>query len=99
MYSFGVQTPAEVANIVKLPVSIVRDALEAMRAKGLLESLGAESKRQLDLRYNLSATGKDWAQEALRQSLYSGPAPVPLSQWQRQVKRQSITGDRAASIT
>jgi hypothetical protein len=94
IYSYGIQTTADIAKIVKLPVSIVRDALEAMRTKGLLESLGADAKRQLDLRYNLSSIGKDWAQEALRQSLYSGPAPVPVSQWQRQVKRQSITNDR-----
>jgi hypothetical protein len=95
MYGHGVQAPADIAKLIKLPITVVRDALEAMRLKGVLESLGSDSKaRQLDLRYNLSNMGRDWAQEALRQSLYSGPAPVPLSQWLTQVKRQSITNDQ-----
>lgn len=95
MYGHGVQAPADIAKLVKLPSAVIREALEAMRIKGVLESLGSETKgRQLELRYNLSNIGRDWAQDALRQSLYSGPAPVPLEQWQRQVKRQSITNDR-----
>jgi hypothetical protein len=73
MYGHGVQTSGEIAKLVTLPITVVRDALEAMRMKGVLESLGADTKgRQLDLRYNLSSIGRDWAQEALRQSLYSG---------------------------
>lgn len=95
MYSYGFQTHSEIARIIKLPGAIVRDSLEAMRTRGLLEALGVETRgRQLDLRYTLSGTGKDWAQESLRQSLYTGPAPVPVAQWQLQVKRQSITNDR-----
>ena len=95
MYGHGVQTPADISKLVKLPTSLVRELLEAMRIKGLVESLGADpTGRQLDLRYGLLATGKDWAQEALRQSLYSGPAPVPLTQWLAQIKRQSITSER-----
>jgi hypothetical protein len=88
MYGHGVQAPADIAKLIKLPITVVRDALEAMRLKGVLESLGSDSKaRQLDLRYNLSNMGRDWAQEALRKSLYSGPAPVPLSLGLTQVKR------------
>jgi hypothetical protein len=95
MYGYGAQTPADVAKLAKLPVPIVRDIIESMRTKGALESLGSDARgRQLDLRYNLSTIGKDLAQEALRQSLYSGAAPVPAAQWQAQVKRQSITNDR-----
>lgn len=95
MYAHGAQNPADIAKLVRLPSGVVRDALEAMRMKGVLESLGSETRgRQLDLRYNLGNTGKEWAQDALRQSLYTGPAPVPLPQWLTQVKRQSITSDR-----
>ncbi|HUQ49051.1 MAG TPA: hypothetical protein VM053_12545 [Gemmatimonadaceae bacterium] len=95
MYGHGLQSASDISKVVKLPVTIVRDALEAMRMKALLESLGADAKgRQLDLRYNLTNAGKEGAQQALRQSLYSGPAPVPVAQWQAQVKRQSILNDR-----
>jgi DNA polymerase III delta prime subunit len=95
MYAHGVKRPADVAEIMRLPVPIVRELLEGMRGRGFLEPLGAEATgRQLDLRYGISAVGKDWVQDALRQSVYSGPAPVPLEQWQAQVERQHITNDR-----
>lgn len=95
MYAHGVKRPTDVAEIIKLPVPIVRELLEGMRGRGLLEPLGAEATgRQLDLRYGISTAGKEWVQEALRQSVYSGPAPVPLAQWQAQVERQHITNDR-----
>jgi len=95
MYAYGVQSPSDVAKVLKLPVAIIRDLFEGMRGRGLLESLGAEtSGRQLDLRYDLSGAGREWVQEALKQSLYAGPAPVPLKQWQAQVNRQCITNDR-----
>jgi hypothetical protein len=95
MYAHSVKRPTDVAEVMRLPVPIVRELLEAMRGRGLLEPLGAEATgRQLDLRYGIAAAGKDWVQEALRQSVYSGPAPVPLTQWQAQVERQRITNDR-----
>jgi hypothetical protein len=95
MYARSLKTPTDVAEALKLPPPIIRDLLEAMRGRGLLESLGAEvTGRQLDLRYVISAPGRDWVQEALRHSLYFGPAPVPLAQWQTQIDRQRITNDR-----
>jgi hypothetical protein len=95
MYARSLKTPTDIAEALKLPPSIIRDLLETMRGRGLLESLGAEvTGRQLDLRYVISAPGRDWVQESLRQSLYFGPAPVPLAQWQAQVERQRITNDR-----
>ena len=95
MYAHGLKTPTEVADVIRLPVPIVRDILERLRLRGLLEPLGAESSgRQLDLRYAISAVGRDWVQEGLKQSVYTGPAPVPLAAWQAQVERQHITNDR-----
>ncbi|MBA3340682.1 MAG: AAA family ATPase [Gemmatimonadaceae bacterium] len=95
MYAHGVKRPTDVADVLKLPVPIVRELLEGMRGRGLLESLGAgATERQLDLRYDLTPSGRDLVNEALRQSLYCGPAPVPLAQWQAQVERQRITNDR-----
>jgi hypothetical protein len=95
MFAHGLKTPTEVADVIRLPVPIVRDVLERLRSRGLLEPLGTESSsRQLDLRYAISAVGRDWVQEGLKQSVYTGPAPVPLAAWQAQVERQCITNDR-----
>ncbi|MEO7501362.1 MAG: AAA family ATPase [Gemmatimonadaceae bacterium] len=95
MYAHGLKTPSEVADIVRLSVAIVRDVMERLRARALLEPLGADaSGRQLDLRYGISAVGREWVQEGLKQTVYTGPAPVPLAAWQAQVERQRITNDR-----
>ena len=95
MYANGLKRPSDVAEIIKLPVPMVRELFEAMRTRGFLEPLGADtSGRQLDLRYGISNTGREWVQDALRQSVYAGPAPVPLSAWLTQIDRQRITNDR-----
>ncbi len=95
MYANGLKRPSDVAEIIKLPVPMVRELFEAMRIRGFLEPLGADNTgRQLDLRYGISNSGRDWVQDALRQSVYAGPAPVPLSAWLTQIDRQRITNDR-----
>ncbi len=95
MYTHRIKKPIEVAGVLKLPASIVRELLESLRAHGLLESLGGDvTGRQLDMRYGITAAGHVAVQDALNHSLYSGPAPVPLGQWQAQVDRQRITNER-----
>jgi hypothetical protein len=95
MYAHGGETPSDVAEVLMLPVPIVREAMEGLRGRALLETLGAEGAGlQSDLRYGISKAGRDWVQEALKQSEYVGPAPVPLAAWQAQVDRQRITNDR-----
>lgn len=95
LYIHGGETPTDLAEEIKLPVPIARELLEGLRARGLLETLGAEGGGlQSDLRYGFSRGGRDWVQESLKQSEYAGPAPVPLRAWQAQVDRQRITHDR-----
>jgi predicted ATPase with chaperone activity len=47
-----------------------------------------------ELRYTLSERGKQWAQDAMRQSLYVGPVPVTLSSYSERISRQRITNER-----
>ena len=95
MYLQGAKTAPDLAKALRLSTAMVRELLEGLRLRGLLEPLGAEpASPQFGLRYGLSGSGRDWVREALRQSEYAGPAPVPLSAWQAQVQRQRITNDR-----
>jgi hypothetical protein len=95
MYAHSLKRPSDVAEMMRLPVPMVRELFETMRTRGILEPLGADSTgRQLDLRYGISQAGREWVQDALRQSVYAGPAPVPLEAWLTQVDRQRITNDR-----
>ena len=47
-----------------------------------------------ELRYALTEKGKQWAQEALAQNQYVGPAPVSLAAFSERMQRQRITNER-----
>ena len=49
-----------------------------------------------ELRYSLSEKGKQWAQEALSQNQYVGPAPVSLAAFSDRILRQRITNEHVS---
>jgi hypothetical protein len=57
----------------KLPPHIVEDLVQAAVARNLLVALGSAG---ISMRYEVSEQGRNWAQEALKTSLYAGPAPA-----------------------
>lgn len=84
----GLDTARALSDVMKLSPALVEVLLEEARRKRLLDALGRDDAG--DLRYALTDRGRDWALDALRQSAYTGPAPVPLAAYQRQVAKQSI---------
>lgn len=52
-----------------------------------------------DTRYTLSERGRAWALEALSQSQYVGPAPVPLDAYKDRVRMQRITSEAVTRDT
>jgi predicted ATPase with chaperone activity len=47
-----------------------------------------------ELRFTLTEKGKQWAQDALAQNQYVGPAPVSLAAYSERLMRQRITNER-----
>lgn len=97
IYVRGLETASQLSNELKLPLSIINEMLEETRDRGLTEIFGSAGLRlSAEFRLGLTTKGREWASEALAQSLYVGPAPVSLDDFRRQVERQRLTGEQVA---
>lgn len=74
-------------DAIKLPHQIVAELVRMAVERRLLRSLGT---RDNVTTYALNEEGQRWAQEALQQSQYAGPAPVPLEDFCELVHLQKI---------
>jgi hypothetical protein len=83
----------ELAKAVCLPVPIAQEIVDMARGQGLMEAmgtLGAAGEVRSEMPYQLSDSGKARALDALAQSEYFGPMPIPLAVYSEQIERQSI---------
>jgi hypothetical protein len=85
------ETASDFIDAIKLPPPLVDELISAAIARKLLAALGTLGST---MRYELSEAGRSWAQEALKTSLYTGPAPVPLAEFCARIHRQKITNDQ-----
>ena len=100
LYLRGCDTARELSDISRLHIAVAKELLEEAKLQGLVEILGsADHQDYQDFRYSLTSKGREWAADALNQSQYVGPVPVPLSEYCEQIERQSVANvdiDRAA---
>lgn len=90
----GLIWPSEIARTLCLPGRVVDELIEIARTRKLMETLGVHSARvSAELRYSLTQKGRDWAQDALAQCDWAGPAPVPFSSFLAQAHKQTIRGE------
>jgi hypothetical protein len=95
MYAGGAETPSMIGAIIKLPSRIIQLIIEQAQERKLLDVLGAAGNFAMsELRYALTEKGKQWAQDALGQNQYIGPAPVSLAAYTERIHRQRITNER-----
>ncbi|WP_353471480.1 ATPase [Salipiger sp. H15] len=81
----------QLAQAICLPIGITQEIVDYTRSQGLIEAMGTRSDElNSEMRYQLTDSGKARALDALSQSEYFGPMPVPLPIYREQVKRQSI---------
>ncbi|MEM6548395.1 MAG: ATPase [Pseudomonadota bacterium] len=91
VYRMGLERASEMAAVIKLAVPIIQDVIEIAKERKLIEPLGQLGAQMTsEMRYALTQKGKVWADEALTQSEYVGPAPIPLDLYNHQTKAQSI---------
>lgn len=97
IYVRGLETPSELAFALKLPISVINELLDGGKDRNVLEVLGAPgSKLSAEFRYGITGLGRQWANEAMDQSLYVGPAPVSLADFHRQIERQRVTAEQVS---
>jgi hypothetical protein len=88
------ETLPDLAVRMKLPFGVLQELIDEASAQHLLQVMGST---QLGLvryiRYGLTDLGRAAAAEAFSQSQYLGPAPVSLTAFQEQVRKQAITNE------
>ncbi len=87
----SVDTVSAIAEAICLPIPVTQELVDLAREQKLLEATGTlHANSGSEMGYQLTDAGKARALDALSQSEYYGPMPVPLSVYAEQVKRQSI---------
>ena len=90
----GIETIPDAADALKLPTAVLSVIFEEAKKRHFLEVVGPSAQHASVLRYQLTDQGRTRATEALHECLYSGPVPVTLDDYQRQVGKQSVSNEK-----
>lgn len=85
----GSATGATIASDLCLPPESMIQMLSALKQQQIVVYVGSATMG--DFTYTLTDAGRDRARRFQHESLYVGPAPVPLDQYVPSVKAQTIT--------
>ncbi len=80
----------DIAERIKLPISIVDTAVGVLRREKFVEVKGATEYAKVTYNFNITGQGKNRASELLDICRYIGPAPVTLDEYTRIVELQTI---------
>ena len=87
----NIEKASEIARAVALPIPLAQELIDQLRELGLMQATGTlHATSSSEMGFQLTDGGKARALDALSQSEYYGPMPVPLEDYKAQVKRQSI---------
>jgi hypothetical protein len=91
LLTMGALHADDIAGLLGIPLDLLMGPLGDLRRKQLLDArdLGRGSVAAL-LYLSLSTAGRIRAQNCIHANAYCGPLPVPLHQYTRQVRRQTV---------
>ncbi|MEM9139678.1 MAG: ATPase [Pseudomonadota bacterium] len=96
----GMERPSRMAAELCLSTSIIATLVEEAKEKELLVLLGQPgANMSAEMRYALTAKGRDWAQRAMAQNSWTGAAPVPIEMFSHQVNAQSVRSEKLQEDT
>ncbi|WP_212524547.1 ATPase [Actibacterium sp. MT2.3-13A] len=91
LFRQNIEFVSDLARAICLPVPVTQELIDLARGQKLVEATGTlHANSGGEMGYQLTDSGKARALDALSQSEYYGPMPVPLEVYQEQVQRQSI---------
>ena len=94
------ETAPDIMHALKLPYGIIEKLLDEARNRSWIQAVGAGLTGNVaEPRYTLSQEGRAALADAMNQSLYIGPAPVPLDVFQAQITRQRLVSERLDAAT
>jgi len=84
-------TATSIAEAICLPIGLTNDLIDMARSQKLMEAMGNRDEDGTnEMVFELSEGGKSRALDALAQSEYYGPMPVPLEDYKAQTERQAV---------
>ena len=81
LFATGELTGLELAERLGLGFPVIEPAIDAMKAQRMVEIVGGTSLGGPSYRYRITQLGREHAAGFLDRSMYTGIAPVPLSQY------------------
>ncbi len=92
MFRTNLERVSDLETTMALPGRVVQELIDTCREQALIEAMGTmqAGATSSEMGYRLSDGGKARALDALAQSEYYGAMPVPMEDYAKQVKRQSI---------
>lgn len=92
LYLQGNLQGQHLARQLRLPFQVVEEPLAMLKDEKCIEVVSGELIGPASYRFNLTDLGRRRAREAFEQCRYVGPAPVPLSDYVTQCRRQTVRG-------
>ncbi|MFN0147570.1 MAG: hypothetical protein ACKVT1_13735, partial [Dehalococcoidia bacterium] len=92
LHRIPLPTPMSIANAMRVPPGIVREALDALKRGHLVETTSASGRLESDWQYRLTELGMREAEHAFNRSRYVGPVPVPIQDYFRQLEYDEDIG-------
>ncbi len=91
MFRSNLDQVSAISRLICLPVPLTQELVDLARTQKLLTATGTmHATAGNEMGYELTDAGKARALDALSQSEYYGAMPIPLSQYEVQIKRQSV---------
>ncbi len=91
MFRMNLDQVTELSKVLCLPVNVTQELVDLARSQKLVQATGTlHANSGGEMGYELTDGGKARALDALAQSEYYGAMPIPMDDYARQVKRQSI---------
>ena len=92
VYFNGNITGQRIEEYIKLPfLNVVDKVLEFLKLEEYVDIVGAEGGfSERSFQYVIASKGRSKVQEVLDRNQYAGPAPVPLDEYIKMVKTQSV---------
>jgi predicted ATPase with chaperone activity len=91
LYYTGQATAGQLASVLALSQPVMQEVLAFLIRDKLCEVTGSEGHGPTSYRYSMTVRGTERTGAALERNTYLGPAPVPLADYVRQVRRQSVS--------
>jgi predicted ATPase with chaperone activity len=95
MYAENLETSSQIAELLRLPTTIVNHLIQEAKERKLVEALSSTGTTGsvVEIRMTLTRAGREWAVDAMQRGQYVGPAPVSLTDYQERITHQRITNE------